>query len=332
MNFNYRIVKYNKNIQIEPIYLDANTFCISSTNEYLDYTMITVSSIIKNTNKITEIIILTDDICVEKFIKRIKKIKSCSFTLVFMDDIECFDTGYWPKIIAKRILLFSDFFKKYKKILSIESDVIIYENIDSFFIDETENLITASLEYSISNDNSLSWILPNEYIKYLNTNLNAKVLEYNIDFKTYLRDYLKIDINKYVNAGVFMITYKFLDFCNVNLNDLKKYIFIDQDYINTNLKNYISINSFDFNFNIDFQLGQQKINSKSNKYFKEGNPKIIHFSNGKSGKPWNAIYKNKYYNYWWKIAIKYKKAFLLRFIRLKLIRYMHIIFNFLNSR
>lgn len=243
-------------------YIKEIPIFFASDNNYAPFLGIAIHSMLKNASKdyFYKIFILTTDL-EENFVERILKEKTTNSSIEFislkneldkMDDIFHL-RDYYSKETYYRFFI-ARLFPEYKKILYLDSDIIVNDDISKLYnTDITDYYVAAA---------------PEEVMAEVNT------------FGEYVEKTLDIKREKYFNAGILLInSEKFREF-NIEQQfiDLsKKYTFAltqDQDYLNVICKNKIKY----------LDLGWNKT-SFHNEKFNDDNLKIVHYKI--HHKPWH---------------------------------------------
>ena len=315
-------LKIKNNIEIKeipPIYIkdtdtvkelypknkDSICICFACNDAYAIYLEVTLKSLIENSNKnnyyeiyifetnIAEpkkqkILSMTTDninikfINVTKYIRNVDKIK---FFIHRHFSVEAYYRIFIPRI-----------FKNFNKILYLDIDIIILDDI-------------ANLYNSNTNNKMLSAVLDIEIIRAV---YNKSFAKHKITFTNYVTNDIKLkNIYNYFQSGVllfdikkcinFNLEEKFLE----KLNEIKEPVNIEQDILNSICQE--NINFLDLSWNVEWILGIYYNNLEDmlpvkiyNEYIKAyNNPKIIHYCD--RIKPWNSPYYQNA-NIWWKYA------------------------------
>ena len=292
--------------ELYPKNKDSICICFASNDYYSVFLGVTLKSLIENSNKNnyyeiyifeTEILernkekllsMTTDNINikfinVKKYIRNFNKIK---FFVHRHFSIESYYRFFIPRI-----------FKNFNKILYLDIDIII--------LDDIANLYNAN-----TNNKMLSAVLD---IVIINSIYNKEFAKKDMEFSEYLSDILKLkNIYNYFQAGVLLFDIKkCIDFnleekCLEKLNEIKEPVNIDQCVLNSVCQE--NINFLDLSWNVEWILDiYYNDNLKNilpvkiyNEYIKAyNNLKIIHYCD--IIKPWNSPYYQNA-NIWWKYA------------------------------
>ena len=180
-------------------------------------------------------------------------------------------------------MIFSD----YEKVLYCDSDIIYENSIDSIFTIPSEKKAIFAVFDSFSQE-----------------------LLYDKKRYSYVVDYLKINPEKYFNAGVILYNIKNIDQNDYNarlysvFNSLNNLWFLDQDILNIIFENNVKFLSLKYNFQLNIPIYLFSHFNSYEKFFiddfilSEQEPIILHFS--MSEKPWNypeKLYSERFWSY-----------------------------------
>lgn len=268
-----------------------------SSDEYCEYTGISIISLFDNNREIKKLnVYIIDDNIGEKNKKRFREIEikynrkitfiNCNKELISLEGkVPSFNGSFTPYI---KLLLDKIFPIEVKCIVYIDSDTIINGNISELEDINMEKKIIAGVEN------------PNFYINFFNDEEQAIV-----------------EKNKfYFNSGVMYVNLEYWREINFSqkifeqVRNLKKMAFVDQTILNASINNEI-FKSLPFKFNYwDHQLTIRKKIAENEIYKKcfsimglreaRENPIIIHYK-GKLSRPWylesTSIFQNRYLHY-----------------------------------
>ena len=273
-----------KDFQITPVFEhNAITIVLSPDNKFIKYSAATVSSLVANSssNNNYDIVIFDSDITEENKCK-LQSIVPSNFRLRFfnIDQIifELFSgitfktRSYWSVATYYRLLI-PIIMQKFDRVLYLDSDICINENIDCFFNqDFSEDIIAVSDTVS-------------------------PCLDFYKKRKLQMINDLKLkEPSKYFNAGVVLFNNKIID-ANKYFDDLKKalsinnLLFQDQDILNVIFQDRVKMVSCKYNVQIGVCIWDKNYFEKIINPYKEDfssarkKPVIIHFTGYR--KPWH---------------------------------------------
>ena len=312
----------NTNIteELQPKKENSIRICFSSNDLYSLYLIVTLQSLIDNSNKNNyyEIYILETNI--SQYNKnRILDMMSDNIYIKFIrvsdyikdiDKINFFVSRHFSIETYYRFFI-SKIFKNFNKILYLDVDIIILDDVFKLYNTSMSYPIAVVLDIEISRSLYTKSILSNK----------------NISFEKYLRNELKLENpNNYFQAGIILFDIKkCIEFdlekkCLQKLIDIKEPITVDQDILNAVCEN--NVNFLDLSWNVEWMLAVYYNNLSDmlpvkyyNEYIKAyNNPKIIHYCDGI--KPWNLPYLSKA-EIWWQYArkTKYYEEILFRMVQ-----------------
>lgn len=264
----------NNKKEVIPIFFSVD-------DNYVPYLAVALESLISNASREYDYraIVLHQDVSNEH-IKRIKALGNDYFNIEFVPMNECLESitdrmsnrlraDYFTLTIYFRLFI-PDMFPEYNKGIYLDSDIVVPGDISELYrINLKENLIGASVDYSIQN-------IP-EFAKYTENGVGVKV-------------------SKYINSGVLLMNLKKLREVSVGkrfLELLNTYHFDsiapDQDYLNAMCYGKIEYLPGAW----DTMPAEGSVTELS--------PKLIHYN--LFAKPW--CYDNiQYEDYFWKYAKK----------------------------
>lgn len=276
--------------------------CFSSDDYYAPYLAVAIKSLIENSSadNFYEAYIIDENISEENKIK-IKHMERDNFYISFIKinsylkniDKNAFFLHQHFTISTYYRFFIPDIFKNFKKILYLDVDIIVLEDIAKLYNNKTDKMILASHDTEMIRSVFLE-----------------KIGDYT--WKNYLENKLKIrDPYDYFQAGVLLfdieklIEFNFKEKCIEKLIELKDPIYVDQCVLNSLCHG--NIDFIDLSWNVEWHVAifnknlENKLPINSYKeYIKAyNNPKLIHYAG--YIKPWtNPNYPKA--NLWWKYA------------------------------
>ena len=199
--------------------------------------------------------------------------------------------NYWSKEIFYRIFI-PLVMPRYKKVLYLDSDVIINQNIDDIFDIDFENKHILAVRDTIS--------------PVLN-------LDKNNERKKHIVNVLKLSTPKaYFNSGLILFNIPQIDITEYikrlkNILTIKEFLFPDQDMLNKIFENNVKLISQSYNFCYGVLIWDKGYKNEISGRFKKdflqalNNPKIIHYTSPK--KPWDSV-DEEMFNIFWQYARK----------------------------
>lgn len=294
-NNQYKIWVTEPDMQIAPVDKEAITIVTSSDNNYADFVAITINSIIKNASvdSVYDILVFTNDITEEKICEILflaKERKNIHIRFVYLSSvIQKLDikiSANYNEVTYFRLLI-PQMMKKYKKIIYLDSDIILNEDIEELWGIELEsNLLAATSDLLIT-----SW------------------QNYDSGMQAYFES-LGIDaVGKYIQAGVILWNIEEMN-REFPMNYLLKqscenqYMLADQDILNIFCKNRIKYINQAWNV-LNLSEDGERICSRYLPRFMmrrwinaKRSPKAIHFCES-SFPCWK---ERKFSQYYWKYA------------------------------
>lgn len=302
----------NSNLPIKPMpaFSEKSINCVFSVdNNYLPKLSVTLSSLLKNCNDDFnyDLLILHTDLDEKKiqiFLKNFDNRKNISIRFINI-------TPYVLSIPSKEFYIeihvsiatyyrffIQEIFSNYKKILYLDSDLVVLDDISILF---NTNLGQSYIGAARDVREKLAF------------KLNLKVSN-NVNWKDYVINTLKLDnINSYFQAGVILFDldkfkrchFNLLETCLSELRRIKAPILSDQDVLNSVFKGYTFF--FNTRWNIEWQIlfefpeYQKAMSSQDARQFRNAlqSPAIIHYAS--SIKPWNHP-ANEFAEEWWRYA------------------------------
>ena len=241
--------------------------CLISDENFIQHLAVTMASILANANIDDDLyfyLLLSDKISEtdKQKILNLKTIKYCNINFVNID-ISVFKDYTLKKRAANYKFFLGHILKDLDKVLYLDCDLVVLTSLKDLFSTNIDNYYIAAVE---------------DYgYYYLNLHL-----AYNIT-------------NFYINTGVLLIN---LDswrknnlankFIKIKEENIKNFIFIDQDVINLCCTNKIKELPLEYNFQHDFFEINRKFryHPLNNKIKSIKNKKIIHYST--PDKPWSS--------------------------------------------
>lgn len=284
--------------ELHPVYEQAIPVVLSSSDYYVPYLYTTLFSTLKHKSQsdIYDVIILHESISTAnrskiKGLERIFNgvhirffnisplIKSYTFKANNHVSVETFYRLFIPVI-----------FKNFKKIVFLDSDLIVLDNVGEL--------------YRLSDDNAtISATRDAEYQALYFGNENVR---------NYTQEVLKIsDVKKYFQAGVIVFNVERFNNC-YSLKELldfassREFMFVDQDVLNSFLQD--DVKYLPMRWNVMTDCAGHRINNirtyaplQTNKLYKEArlSPSIIHYAG--FAKPWDLPWDD-FAEEFWKIA------------------------------
>lgn len=299
-------IKYGENIEPIPLAFDqdAVSICLCTSNKYAPYCGITIQSIIENSSlqNCYDILILEHDISMRNkllILSLIQEIPNFSIRFINMTqglkDIKIRTWAHFSPVACFKIFLMSKSFSQYRKILTLDTDLIFTHNAAELYSIHLGNSYMAAVDdvimkMHVFNDKKSSGYAPV------------------MPVREYISEYLGFGSDEhYYNTGVALIN---LDICrkeglfNIALSKLKTkgYSYQEQDVLNELFSKRII--DLDPKWNvvgteqsdaiIDFLPEEQSIIYQDSL----AAPYVIHFAGGL--KPWiynDVPYSELFYRY-----------------------------------
>ena len=271
---------------------DQNTVCFASDENYLPYLSVALRSLVDNLKEPDtkyEFFVLHKALPngkIRRFLENFKELDDSRFKISFVDissvisedqanfyiEIHVTEATYYRFYIQK-------IFCNFTKILYLDSDLIILEDIGHLFAEQSNKPLSVCLDVR-------------ENMAYA---LELKVST-NVNWKTYLNQKLNLKEGEYFQAGVILFNLDSLretDLyaeCKLALDVIKKPILSDQDVLNKVFKGKVSF--IDPAWNVEWQIPlefgnlERSIPVRYYKIYKDiyESPKIVHYAS--SLKPW----------------------------------------------
>lgn len=269
----------------------------SSSNSFAPYLAVTIKSIIDKSDDAYnyDLVVFTRDM--SDYNKKIltQMCNKDNFSIRFVNVKEFFDklnlyTLSHITIETYFRLIIPKYMSNYKKILFLDSDLIICEDVKNLFKYDISDYALAATEECLMS--ALLGIYGKKLIDYMTERLKLK------------------DVDKYFQAGVLLINIDYFNLhdCSSKLIDMVRnfnYNIVDQDAMNELLNNKCFWLPNEWNYP-PLQKHMKLKNYLENmsdfirkKYLSVKNPKILHFAD--YSKPWYDPSED-YANVWWEVA------------------------------
>ena len=285
-------------MELKKVFNNAITVCFSSNNNYFEYLVVCIHSIIKNTSKNInyDIVVLEKDITddnksiLKKYQRDNISIRFYNISNILQNIDVNFNINYHFALENYFRLFIPEIFRNYKKVLYLDCDAVCLSDVAEIYNqDLDDNMIGAVKDFIVINQ--FLWGIDDGY--YLN--------------KLKLKNTLN-----YVNSGVLLLDIPKLlkfDFVNKSLNLMKIFIpkFVDQCVINKVAEGQIQFLNAKYNSSsaLDELYTKRnrtiKLTEEVYSQYKQSltNPCFVHFMS--SIKPWNNLYIHNA-NLFWAIA------------------------------
>lgn len=286
-------------MQIKPVFEGKNVLPIvfAFNNDYSRYFSVALQSLIENSNndKNYDIIIFSSDIK-ERNIKMLLRMVPPNFSLRFYNPtnyirntFQSFNLEtkqYWSVEMYYRIFIPLVMWK-YERVLYLDSDIVINNNIDELF--------------RISFDNK-------EIMAVCDTTSPELYLSKNFSRREHIKKVLGLeDETKYFNSGVLLFNISLIDIQQYTKRILKSsqittLLYPDQDILNILFEKRVKLISGEWNYGSNVLVCNKnylsEISSIEREMFQKSrnNPKIIHFIS--PIKPWNSTGEEFYETFW----------------------------------
>lgn len=298
-------------MKITPIYPEKNAIVLFCDKNYFDFAKVTIYSLVDNISpdKTYDIVLISDSEDLDINLDLPKNVSLRVFPMELPQGVTFYESTHMTKATYYRLFIPS-IFREYSRVLYLDCDIIILQNIDEIFETQFQEpeVIGAIPEFQF-----LTLISKFQEIPKFKTT------------QEYYKEILNITkSDKYVNAGVllfdiqkcleFGFVEKCLDLIEKNPLPGKFFYCHDQDIINCICKGRIHFLSNEYNFlavyvsqySIQIKYFRKKIDPEEVQKLIEDSKKakILHFAS--KGKPW----KKPYTDYsktieWWKVAMKH---------------------------
>lgn len=296
-------------MKITPIYPEKNAIVLFCDKNYFDFAKVTIYSLVDNISpdKTYDIVLISDSEDLDINLDLPKNVSLRVFPMELPKGVTFYESIYITKATYYRLFI-PEFFKEYSRVLYLDCDLMILQNIDEIF--ETE-----------FQESEIIGCIPEFHFMKL---ICKKPKEKPKQFKTiqdYYREVLGLtEEDRYINAGVLLFNIpKCLDFGFIGkcLDLIAKTDFLychDQDVINCICKGRMHFLSNRYNFlsflvsqySIDIKYYRKKIDPEEVQALIEDSKKtkILHFAS--YVKPWKKPYVDyKLSVLWWKVAMNH---------------------------
>ena len=292
--------------ELYPKFNNSITICFSSDNNYAPYLAVAVYSLVHNSsnNNFYEIYIIADNISLEnkskilqmfnnndniiiKFINIYPYLKNIDKNIFHIDGHFTISTYY--RFFIPRI------FNNFNKILYLDSDIIILDDVEKLFNTKTDKMMSACNDIEM-----IRCIFQERYEKGFWTDYLSNKLKLDNPYLYFQAGVLLLDIQK---IKKFNFEQRAID----KLKELVKPTYVDQCVLNSLCKG--NINFLDLFWNVEWNIPIYHNNIISKlplKYYNQymiayNNPKILHYAGYQ--KPWTHPHYAKSY-IWWEYARK----------------------------
>ena len=288
LNSHGYIMKENE--VLSPAYdTDSINICMASNDAYVPYCTVALYSLLVNADnkRNYDILIMNKDISAEnmkkvRLLSRLREHVSIRFlNMEYFDEAVQYKVGaYYSVETNYRLLLFSKMFSSYDRMIYLDCDTIVREDISKLFdIDIGEAAVGGVKDYSFMKMEYVKMPVFSDNVPYSTINYRIKVLGLT-------------EIEKYVNAGVLLFD---LSKCR-NITDEKKAIEVlhskqfqynDQDTLNIIFNQNMYMLDVRWNYQNcyeRFSFDNNRTIAKMYKKINQSNPAIIHYVSGI--KPW----------------------------------------------
>lgn len=260
----------------------AINLVFSIDDAYVKFLSVTIDSILTHSTEDINFFVLDDNISdINKKLlseqiygnNTIKFIDVSSIVYEVFGNVELKTRLYWTKSIYYRLLI-PVLFKKYDRVLYLDSDIIVCSNINEIYEKDTADKSILAVKDTIS-----------------------PILDFDKQRKKQIKEDLRISSSsEYFNSGVILY-----DLNNINIDEyienvkkaflMPKLLFPDQDILNFVFKGKVKMAELQYNTQIGAYISGENYLSKlssteKTKYLSAvREPKIIHFTGNR--KPWN---------------------------------------------
>lgn len=283
---------------IKPKFNNGAGICFTCDDKYVKILSVLLKSMVKNSsdNNTYDIIILHTDISDKSYeiLKKICNKENFSIRLFniseYMDSYNINHSSYLSvnfHISVFYRLFIPDIFKDFDRIIYLDADMIIQDDIAKLYnIDFENNYLLAAKDLDIQ-----MWIIRDVD-----------------DWKDYANNFLKLkNPLNYIQAGMLVFNIKkcyensITQKCINKLKELKTPRFNDQDVLNCVLDGKIKFLSVNWDFLAFHYTTKILSNIVSDKYdYASKDIKIIHYG---GPKPWKSVFTRKSF-FFWKYAIQ----------------------------
>lgn len=230
--------KWSESFFCNEIDKNLNKICLLCNDKYIKYAFVTMKSILEKCNDDYEFIILCEW-CSKKNKKLLKKFAKKNKTHINFVDICDYKIKnkranvIWPDIVYKKIIVQDSYFKHCKKLLLLDLDILICQNIDDIFSKCENNYISMTWDLTI-----MTYNLRNLFIDW----------KYDNKIKTFGDYFKKLGLFNYYNSGVVLINNKWWK--EHADGSLELYYYPDQDYLNHTYNKKIHNFGYQYNFHM----------------------------------------------------------------------------------
>lgn len=280
-----------ENEVLSPAFSSASVnICMASNDAYVPYCTVTLYSLLVNADdsRSYDILILTKDISTENMTKiqlltGLRKQVSIRFlNMKNFDKALAYDVGaYYSVETNYRLLLFSNMFANYDRMLYLDCDLIVRDDISKLYdVELGEAAVGGVKDYSFMKMEHMKAPIFSNNVPYSTINYRIKVLELPA-------------IEKYVNAGVLLFNLKMCreitdDKRAIAVLNSKPFQYNDQDTLNIIFNESMYMLEIRWNYQNCFERFSKDQNRTVAKMYKkiyQDNPGIIHYVSGT--KPWS---------------------------------------------
>lgn len=273
---------------INPIYNESINICLASDANYMDYCFITILSILKNrkTEDKYDIMILTKE-NQDNYQHILSKIQlednDISIRFISVDTTSDYyrnTRAYYSEVVYYRLLLLTEMFEKYDKIIYLDSDILLKNDISILWNTKMLNHPAAAVkDYSIIAQNVMK--VPVIFEK--------KIYSY----QDYIKNALKLKRPEwYFNGGMMLFNLKECrkrkDYEKLStILSEHNYFLQDQDAMNIIFNRQILLLDTGWNYLNCYELYQAEKNPQIQKVYEDLKTEginLIHYISG--NKPW----------------------------------------------
>lgn len=254
---------------------------LSTDDNYALFAVVTIQSLIETTqaDQTLNIYILYEKLC-DKTISMFSKLKNerASIILTKIDSSvfqSMYEMDYFTVAMYYRLVI-PQLFPKYEKILYIDCDILLKQNIKTLFELDLSGYVLGAV-YEFEDEGLKEYLASIEYTK------------------------------KYFNSGVLLINcqeflrYQIAEKCLKKLRNSRKYKYPDQDVLNIICGDLVYPIETKWNFKPFYSYSRCSFSTQDREQYEmdKKSPALIHYTSGY--KPWN--YPDKYLSAeWWDMA------------------------------
>ena len=284
-------VLFDPDKRIEKIKENSVDICFCTSDQYAPYCGVAIRSIIYNSDpdRFYDILIMEADVTEDNKEKIVSLISdSANFQIRFVDLkkglglINLKTWAHFSVVPCYKLLLFSDFFKNYNKMVVFDTDLICQRDVAKLYdLDIKDHLIAAADDALMQWEVALNRVVVQDVAPSMRTS-------------DYLKDYLGLGSDEhYFNNGVLVFNLK--EFRNSNAYERtlfklrsKGYVYLEQDALNEITVGRVY--RLDYNWNLVGAHKKDEIckalsGERLEKYLSAcESPYIIHYAGGR--KPW----------------------------------------------